>query len=158
MTPEDTKELEDNKAIKFYRRAKWYAHAKGCDLETELDFAAFALIKYLESGRHNIKWSFVDYCRKVIGREGSSRSVGNQEIRAAVDFDSLPDYLWAKDPVYRIDLRVLEKIKDGNLLVLREVYGYEDQEIGDMLGVTNSRICQRRKIAEKSIKRKLQRG
>lgn len=148
-------ENNDDKAVDYHRQCRYYAHRMGCDVESEYDFAAFALIKLLENKQNNYKWAFVDYFRSKFGRPGSQRSKMSRELKRTTSLDFLEQTPRARERVSCLDFRLLEGIKDADLFILYHAYGYEDPEIGRFLGVTGSRVQQRRLVVSEKVKKRL---
>lgn len=133
----------DNNYLKIYREAKAYACRVGFPNEAE-DFGQWLVLKKLSGKRKNQKmyFSYTDYLRET---KGNSRS---KNFRAASDFREIDDELMQSTVTDLIDRRKFERLSKKLTDQQIQVFGMyflqnkRMHEIGDELGVSESRICQ----------------
>lgn len=141
MTPDVATELR--------QRAILSASAKGFRQQSE-DIAHDALLRWLEGfGRHQtVDQAVTDAIRGEFGRPGTpgheQRRNLEQRYECMDGLARLPSREVTGDPLAEFE-RIIERLDRGDqtLCRLRFVWGFNEKEIGYLLGVTVSRISQR---------------
>lgn len=73
----------------FRRRAMRFACSRRMKMEDAEEFASFAMIEYLRSGRYAFEWLVTDFWRELHGRKGLPSHEGKRAMAAAGTIDAL---------------------------------------------------------------------
>jgi len=153
----------DNEADikKLLLRAKKVAIRKGFEREAE-DFSQVAVMKLMKGRKATLDQLLIDYLRENYTRTNKKGSKPNKVVLDVYNMKELSvDHLvHTTSPLdlYNFNqiLKRLDRHKNrGQLrcfLVLRYLWGFNQQEIAHCFGITESRVCQLLKIAFSYIK------
>ncbi len=141
--------MDESDAARFRKRAVFSAARKGFAQHSE-DLAHDALLSWLEGhGKHQtVDQAVGDAIRGAFGRPGTPGHElrGNLEQRAesldalayravpSIDRDSLTDFERLIKPLESID---------RSIVCLRFIWGFNEIEIANLFGITESRVSQR---------------
>jgi DNA-directed RNA polymerase specialized sigma24 family protein len=141
-------------AARYIERAKIAARKKG--FYEDADDLAQSLILAMLEGRHKhatIDQAIIDVIRAEHGRPSSGSFAAKKALRQGVKHLSDADNLKFRsvDPRKRMDdgldytrmVKALPKREDKIIFILHHKWGFLNAEIGEMFGVTNTRINQR---------------
>jgi hypothetical protein len=133
--------VDESSCEEYRSRALNYGLKKSLNLEEAQDFAAFAVIGYLEYGPKNYSYVFSDFCREKYGRDRTELREETEARKALHHGVELDHKLVAKEE----GKEVIEfpKSVDGMIAQLVFKYGFKQKEIGEMLGLHESAISLR---------------
>lgn len=146
--------MNDQEIIKFQKRARFVANKKGYPQLAD-DFAQEIIINWLEGhGQHQtVDQYFIDYLRQQYGRTGRPGGDARSRLdRTAEDITKIRN-LAVEPEEQRSDRRFNHLFRgiQHTIYTLRFLEEMNLKEIGEILGVTESRISQRVSEIEKVI-------
>lgn len=159
-------EFNEEDLQKLQKRAKMFArqYMRGFQLERE-DFPSYCVEKALERRfsvkAPNMHWLIVDYLRESNGRDKNAdhapimRKFSVEDLYVHKQRDAWERFIKAPE-VQESLLSEIEKVRlyqnERIAMILYYGWGFSQKEIGKILQVTESRVCQLIKIAEAKVR------
>lgn len=160
-------EKEKTKYKKIYGAAKRLAESSGCAHIAE-DFAQDACLKISQGRKTSLVNIFTDYRRQQFGDtrfdSGAQRQLLTTRILSTSPFEESPEHDWTescidfRDPrTFPDQFRSLSDLLNGfygierAIMILLGQWGMSEVEIGNIFGVSESRISQRLKGIQKRL-------
>jgi len=135
--------------LKLWKMAYRYARSKRNPFEDSEDFASWVVEKQLTGRRALIKQLYIDWLRRKYSRKWLDKIYSTEKLNDKPNVEKL---IFRKEIFTRLFNFLCTRTKD--MLILYCLYNYTYKEIGDMYGITESRVNQIFKSIRLKVKRK----